>query len=293
MEINFDLAKMSILISGKLESWLQVFVKMLPNLVLAIFVVTTFYLAAKLARKVCENLLGRISENRTVNNLIATILLATINILGLFAALSILQLDKTVTSLLAGAGVLGLALGFAFQEIASNFISGILIAFRKPYKTGDIVKVDDYMGQVSHINLRTTNITTFQGLEVIVPNKDMFTKPLTNYTSTPYRRIDIEIGVSYNDDLESVEEIVKEALDPIKLRLTEKPIEVFFKEFGNSSINFDVRFWVNYSNHVNYLKSRHQAVIEIKKAFDNKGITIPFPIRTLDFNPQDWPTSPN
>jgi len=111
--------------------------------------------------------------------------------------LSILKLNTAVTSILAGAGIIGLALAFAFQDIAANFISGIFISFRRPLRVGDIVKVKDYMGKVEEINLRDTILRTFQGQTVIIPNKEVFQNPIENFSRLGKRRIDLWIGVSY------------------------------------------------------------------------------------------------
>ena len=137
-------------------------------------------------------------------------------------------LERAVTSFLAGAGVLGLALGFAFQEIVSNFMAGIFIAFSEPYQIGDVVKVDAYAGDVKGVNTRTTTLITFDGLEVLIPNKDMFTKSFVNYTSTPRRRINLNVGVSCTDDLELFEKVAKQAiLDTEGVSETEN-VEVYF-----------------------------------------------------------------
>ena len=106
--------------------------------------------------------------------------------------------------MLAGAGVLGLALAFAFQDIAANFMSGIFISFRKPINIGDIVKIKDYMGKVTEINLRDSVIRTFQGQLVIIPNKDIFQNAIENYSMWGKRRIDLAVGISYGDDLDKV-----------------------------------------------------------------------------------------
>jgi small conductance mechanosensitive channel len=148
---------------------------------------------------------------------------------------------------------------------------------------GDIIEIDGTIGKVTAIRLRTTSITTFQGLEKIMPNKLMFTSPFINYTTTPMRRLDIEVGVSYADDLEKVTNVTTKALESIKERIPSEPVEVYFQEFGASSINLSARAWIEYPGHQSYLKARHQAVINIKKAFDKNNISIPFPIRTLDF----------
>lgn len=250
---------------------------------MAAVVVIGFILLAKLARNIASRVFPKISQNSAVNSLLANIIYIFVFIIGVFTALGILNLDKTVTSLLAGAGVLGLALGFAFQEIAANFIAGIFIAFRKPYSVGDIIKIDDFFGTVDTINMRVTYIKTPQGLMAIIPNKKMFTDPLINYTNTPDRRMDLSVGVSYGDDLREVKRITFECLKDCVGRDKEKDIEIFFKEFGDSSINFDVRIWHKFKAQKDFLRVRDDAVLRIKEAFDKNDITIPFPIRTLDF----------
>lgn len=280
---QIDFKSIIALLSEKILNWYEVGVKAIPNLIAAIAIFVLFALLSKLTKKIVSKTLPRITKNQAVIDLLKTISSFLILILGLFIALGILNLDKTVTSILAGAGVIGLALGFAFQEIASNFVSGILIAFREPYRLGDIVEVDNYFGEVIRINLRTTSIMTFEGLEVLIPNKYMFTKPFINLTTTPQRRVDISVGVSYADDLDKVESVTKEALEKIKDRISYKEVEVFFDEFGGSSINLNARVWVSYPANQAYLVAKHTAIKNIKKAYDENGITIPFPIRTLDF----------
>lgn len=265
-------------------SWWEATIAILPNFLVAIVVLVFFALLGKIAKKTCRKLLYKVSANKAVNNLMQTLIYISVLMTGIFISLGILNLEKTVTSLLAGAGVIGLALGFAFQEIASNFFSGILIAFKKPYKIGDIVEAKDYRGTVKAIDLRTTSIQTFDGIEVIMPNKYMFTEPISNFTSTSDRRVDLDVGVSYADDLRLVRDIALKALEDVEGRVDSKEIEFFYKEFGNSSINFQVRVWVDYPGNMNFLKSKHDAIMKLKEAFDENEITIPFPIRTLDFD---------
>jgi small conductance mechanosensitive channel len=202
---------------------------------------------------------------------------------GIFIALEILNLDKTVSSLLAGAGVIGLAIGFAFQEIASNFIAGILIAIRKPFQVGDILEVKDNVGKVSDIDLRTTRLLTFDGLEVIIPNKDMFTSVITNYTATSDRRISLEVGISYAEDLRRVKKIALAAMEDVSLRVKDKEVEIFYTGFGDSAITFEVRIWITSSDPRSAMTATDDVVVLMKEAFDKNDILIPFPIRTLDF----------
>src|SRR5690606_14071352 len=151
---------------------------------------------------------------------------------------------KAVTSILAGAGIIGLALGFAFQDIAGNFISGIFISFRRPFNIGDLIESQDYRGRVKKVNLRDTVIVTVEGNTVILPNKNLFQNPIRNFDSSGRRRMDLSVGVSYGDDLEKVKRIVMEAVDSIPLKSPKDETTFFYREFGDSSINFDVRIWL-------------------------------------------------
>lgn len=272
-----------LLLSEKFLSWYEITVKSIPNILLGMVVFLIFLIFSKIVKSIVGKILPKFTHNQAVLNLFKTICSSTTIIIGLFISLEIMHLDKTVTSILAGAGVIGLALGFAFQEIASNFVSGILIAFKEPYQIGDIIELDNYYGEVTKISLRTTSITTFQGLEVIVPNKELFTKPFINLTTTPYRRLDLKLGVSYSDDLEKVERVTKEALIDIEERFIGKDVDVFFTDFDSSSINLVVHLWVKYPQDKSLLRACHKAIKNIKKSYERNNITIPFPIRTLDF----------
>lgn len=271
------------IVAGKVEAWITTFFEMLPNLVVALIILIVFYVLGKFARKAVTNLLSRVTTNQTITNLLETIISISIIGIGVFIALSVLQLDGAVTSLLAGAGIIGLALGFAFQDIASNFISGIILSIRHPFGIGDIIETNDYFGTVSKLNLRNTVLRTVTGQIVFIPNKKVFENPLENYTSTGFRRIDLSCGISYGDDLEKARKIATEAVDKIENVLSERGIEFFYDEFGSSSINFKIRFWVNFAKNPDFWSARSEAIIAISKAFDENDIMIPFPIRTLDF----------
>lgn len=223
------------------------------------------------------------SHSSTLNNLFSSIIFFIVLGIVFFTALSILNLDKAVTSILAGAGIVGLALAFAFQDIAANFISGIFISFRKPLQIGDIVKLEDYMGRVREINLRDTMIETFQGQTVIIPNKNVFQNPIENYSILHKRRFDLKVGVSYGEDLEKVRQVTLDAVKDIEGLSAKEKTSLFFSEFGDSSINFTVRLWMDSAEQLLYNRVGSDAVMRIKKAYDENDIMIPFPIRTLDF----------
>ncbi len=281
--MNFDITNISELLTKKLTKWVEELIGILPNLVLAAIVVAVGFFLAKWIKRWSLRFIRRVSQNITLNNLFASIVYFIFIGIVLFTALNILNLDQTVTSMLAGAGILGLALAFAFQDIAANFMSGIFISFRKPLQVGDIVTVKDYMGKVMEVNLRDTVITTFDGQTVIIPNKEVFQNPIENYSFLQKRRFDLAVGVSYGEDLERVRQITLDAVKDIEELSKTEETTFFYEEFGDSSINFSIRMWIDTAEQLVYKKVGSEAVIRIKKAYDANGITIPFPIRTLDF----------
>lgn len=271
------------LVLQKLERWYEHIVLMLPNLFLALVVLILTFVVARLVQRGSDNLLGRVSHSVALNNLVVSVIYIVVLLLGFFFVLTILNLDKTVTTMLAGVGIIGLALGFAFQDIAANFISGVIIAVRKPFTVGDVIESNDYFGTIERINLRTIDIRQPTGELVKLPNRKVFEAALINFSHYGIRRIDVEVGVSYGEDLERVQRVVRDAVKGIRGQVEAKEVDVVYHEFGDSSINFNARFWVKYSRQFDYVEAKSEAIIKIKKAFDQNDIMIPFPIRTLDF----------
>lgn len=271
------------IIKHELNEWIIQLIEVLPNLLFAIIVFLIFYFISRALKNLSLKLLNRFTDHVALNQLISTIFSVILFTVGLFIALDILGLDKMVTSLLAGAGIVGLAISFAFQDLASNFIAGVLIAIRKPYRIRHVVKSQDVYGTVTEINLRATHIQSPQGEIIIVPNRQIFQSPIYNYSKTNSKRIELLVGISYGDDLEKVKEITTEAVKKVKNLQEDKEIGFYFQEFGNSSINFVVWFWIDFFKPVDLFQPISEAIMHIKKAYDENDIMIPFPIRTLDF----------
>lgn len=270
-------------LQNKLLYWLESVFEMLPNIVVAFLVMGVFYFLARGAGAAVRRLVHRATRNLPVSELLGTITRISTLMLGLFIALGLLHLDKAVTSLIAGVGVVGLAVGFAFQDIAANFMAGFMMAIRRPFEIGDLVETASFTGVIRRIELRTTTIRTLDGLVVTLPNKDVFQNAITNYTSTPERRMDLMVGVAYDSPLRRVREILNEVGLNTRFRDEGRSPEVFFQSFGDSSIDVVLRVWLNRGDELSYQEARGDAVIRLKEAFDSVGITIPFPIRTLDF----------
>lgn len=267
---------------AKLEGWVAALILLLPNAVVAVVVVLVAAFLARLARRAALGVLARTSSYGTVNRLLASLVYLAVLAVGLLTALSVLELERAVVSLLAGLGIVGLALGFAFQDLASNFIAGVLLSIRRPFVEGDLIEKGEFLGTVTEINLRSTRLRTLQGQTVILPNAEVFTNPVTNY-STGERRVDLRCGVAYGDDLERARDVALAAVRGVQGVLSDRPVAFYYEAFGDSSIDFVVQFWIRFEGQPDYLRARSEAIVALKRAFDEAGITIPFPIRTLDF----------
>ncbi len=279
MELNETLEP----VGSKLQEWGDSLIALMPNLVVALLIVTIAWVLARLASRMTERLAKKASARSAVARLLGTITALVVIGAGLFIALGVLKLDKTVTSLLAGAGVVGLAIGFAAQNMTANFLSGTVISLRRPYKEGDLIETADHFGTVDRIELRVTRLLTPQGQMVLVPNKDILETPLVNYSTLGRRRVDLAVGVSYGDSLAKAKRVAIAAVEDLPQRDRERDVELFYEEFGSSSINFVLRFWIPFERQAQYLEARSEAIERVKHAFDDHDISIPFPIRTLDF----------
>lgn len=272
------------LLKDKLTGWIQQAVLMLPNFLIALILLSIAYAIATLTARAVKNLLARVLKNRSLVSFLATMARISVMLVGLMIALEVLQLDQAVTSLLAGVGILGIVLGFAFQDMASNFFSGVALVFQhdRPFKVGDIVESQGQIGVIKEINLRSSVLETFTGQWIFVPNAQVFQSPLVNYSMMGKRRIDLEVGISYGDDLEKAKRVTLQTIRALE-NVEKETANLFYDAFGDSSINFVVQFWIPFKKWADYLSAKDNAIMAIKNAYDQHDITIPFPIRTLDF----------
>ena len=271
------------LINEKLQVWMEAGIKHLPNLAVAIVIAIAFGVIAKVIGKLSQRVLRRTFDSQQIVSLLTSIIRVAIATAGIFIALDFIGLRGTVTSLLAGAGIVGLAIGFAFQDITENFIAGIAMGVRKPFQIGDVIKAEGVFGTVEAINLRNTHVMTFFGQREIIPNKILFRNILTNYSVNGKRRLEVPVGISYADDPEQAASVITDAINQLDFVVDKDETGVFAASFGDSSVNLLVWFWIDYPGEPGFMIARHKAVVTIQKALNEADILIPFPIRTLDF----------
>jgi len=264
----------------KLTSWLDALITNLPNVFLAMVVFTiAFLLAKKISSRTKELLENKISQT-SMRSLIASLVSILIVGLGFILALGILNLDQALNSLIAGAGVAGLAIGLALQGTLSNTFAGIQLSLKDDINVGDFVETNGFAGHVEDINLRDTKVRTLDNNMVIIPNNSISNNPYKNYSLTKDLRVIVEVGVGYESDLEKVREVTKDAITSF-FPYRKDDIEFYYLGFGDSSINIQVRFWIIAQEKFALTKARSQAIMLIKQRYDMENINIPFPIRTI------------
>ncbi|MCR9013567.1 mechanosensitive ion channel family protein [Aquiflexum gelatinilyticum] len=268
----------------RLASWMNSLIVSLPNIIIAILVFLIVLFLSKYLSRIVLKLLKNSSLQASMKHLISKLVSVLVVFFGMFLILGILDLSKTLNTILAGAGVAGLAIGLALQGAISNTYSGIILSYIDQIKFGDWIQSNDYEGEVVDINLRTVTIKQRDNNLVYLPNKLVLENPIRNFSTTPKTRIIVDCGIAYSSDLEFVKKLVKQTVSQaFKEFNSEEEVIFIYKEFGESSINFETRFWVESKSALQVAIAKSKAIIAIKAAFDKNNINIPFPIRTLDF----------
>jgi len=259
----------------KLQDWFESIFEIIPNLVLAIFVMILAHFIVKFFNSKGQKLLGQVTSNMTIGKLIIRFLGIAIFILAIFVSLGILHLDKTVTSLLAGVGILGLAFSFAFQHTAANILSGIIISVRSSVQEGDLIASNGHIGNVVEVGLRATKILNVKGQFVDIPNRLVMDNPLTEFSQSNFRRIDITGKIDFNNDLLAIRSLVEKEMGSFDFIYETKPPNMVFNELDFEKVNFTLRVWMNFStNDGEYLNARSACIERLATVFKSHNIEL-------------------
>lgn len=270
------------------EEWDKSFLDFLPKVFLALIVLIFFYFFAKIIRKYSFKAYSRVSKKQTdLARFISSIIYIILIFAGIFIALDILGLEGVVTKLLAGAGIIGIIVGFAFKDIASNIFGGLVLNIQKPFKDDDWVKIDGNFGTINNIGWITTTIKTTTGQEIYVPNQIIYNNAFTNYSTYNKRRIVLQSAVTHDDDLDLVKQVALDEISQIESLLKTEVVDFYFTSIGSYAYNFEVRFWIKYTKNPDYLNAMSEAIMRIKKRFEKEGITIAYPVQSLNFGLKD------
>lgn len=261
-----------------LEQLVVDFLTLLPSVIAALVVFAVgLYLASIIRRLVRRSL-----ERRTKNAQPITLLsqLAYWLVVILVAAISLQMVGFNLTAFLAGLGIAGITIGFALQDVSKNFIAGLLMMIQQPFEIGETIEVGGYTGKVMAIDLRATQIRTSDGRLVLIPNGDVIITPITNFSQAESRRVEISTGVAYDSNPETVRQTALDAISGVPGILSEPASEVLFQNFGSSTLDLTIYFWINTSQ-TNVAAAKDAGLKAIKGAFDEKQIEMPYPTQTV------------
>ena len=270
-------------VNRSLLNWVSRAVELFPALLLAMIVLLLTRYGVKLVKR-----LIRISSERFIHNVSLVLLLGQLSSVAVWVVGILISCTLVFPSLRLGdiIGLLGLgsvAVGFAFQDIFKNFLAGILLLLNEPFRVGDQVIIQNFEGTVESITIRSTQLRTYRDEQIVIPNAIVFTSPIHVLTHYPCRRTDVKIGLSYDTPLPRAKQVLMNALVNIEGIMPNPPAEVDLVGFGDSSIDFEVRYWT-LPKKAQVRRVQSQVVVALKQACDDAKFNIPFPIRTLNIS---------
>lgn len=242
------------------------------NITLALVIFFVGRIVAKFIVKLLSRLLKRAKMDKTLVGFISSIANALLLLIIIIAALD--QLGVNTTSLIALIGAAGLAVGLALQGSMQNFAAGVMLIIFRPFTAGDFVEAGGISGTVEKITLFSTLFRTGDNREIILPNGNIYSTSITNYSARDTRRIDMIFGISYDDDMRKAKDLMRDILDADERILKDPAALIAVAELADSSVNFVVRPWVKSGD---FWPVKYDLTEKIKHAFDENNITIPYP----------------
>lgn len=280
------MSKLSETVNSSLQDLLSTAIKTLPGLLTAILIVCLTRYVAEFVEQIADRTGKRAFKSPSLQILLLKTTKVGVWTVGVLLACLFAFPSLRLGDLIATLGIGTVAIGFAFQDIAKNFLAGIILLVEEPFRIGDEVIIDDYQGNVEHISIRTTQIRTYEGEKILLPNATVFTNAVRVRTAYISRRTDLAIAVDYNTSLSKAAEILEQAIASVPGVLSDPAPEVDLVSFGDSSINLIVRYWTSPQQR-QARQTKTKAILAIKLAFDAAHISLPYPIRTLYFYNQE------
>lgn len=267
-------------IHSSLLNLVGVGIETLPAIILALIILLLTRYGAGLAQKMAAATGKRTLRSESLQLLLVQIAAIATWVVGILAASVVAFPDLELGDVVGLLGLGSVAIGFAFQDIFKNFLAGVLLLVREPFRLHDQIIVNEFEGTVEAINIRVTILRTYQGERVLIPNAVVFTSAVQVLTALPHRRTDLAVGVHYNTSLPEEIALLLQTLSSVD-GVFEKPApEIDVVSFGESCIDLMVRYWTPpQKKHVRRIQTT--VMIAIKQAFDQAAISIPYPVRTL------------
>lgn len=269
-DLNSDLG-------STLQTYYEALLRLLPKLAVALIILLVFvFLAARIAQFTRKKLSNRL-DDPLLAKFLARIIRWSVIILGIMLALNAVELGDLAGGLLAGAGVSAFVIGFAFKDIGENFLAGIMLAFSRPFNVGHTIETGDVKGNVVSLDLRNTQVKTFDGKDVFVPNSFVVKNPLINYTIDGFLRKEFKIGLDYGSDVNNALKILLDVLNSIPgILKEEKAPSVSIGSLGDSALILTAYYWLDtFDKDVSGSKVQTEAINRCLQTLTKAGYYLP------------------
>ncbi|QJE02477.1 mechanosensitive ion channel family protein [Massilia forsythiae] len=259
--------------------------RLLPNLVIALFVFLAFLLAAGFIRKLVQ----RINARKYHHNLVLVLGRMTqwsVGLLGMLLAITIAFPSFTPANLVSALGITGIAIGFAFKDIFENFLAGILILLTEPFRIGDQIVFRDFEGTIEQIEARATKMRTYDGRLVVIPNSDLYKGSFIVNTAFPERRLQYDVVVGNGDDIATAKRIMLDAVRSVREVAATPAPDALVVAYADAGVRIRIRWWVKPPRRADALDLQDQVLERVKVALTAHGIDLPFPTCHVLFHDQ-------
>ncbi|MGB3735641.1 MAG: mechanosensitive ion channel [Ilumatobacter sp.] len=270
-------------VSDSARNILEGVLEALPRLGVAIVLIIVGYVIARLLTVGLKRIFSR-SQTDSFARVMSKLAGYILNFVFVLAGIAIVFPSVKPVDLLAGLGFFSVAVGFAFQDILENTLSGVLLLFRQPFESGDQIEVQGQTGTVQGITIRETRIKTFTGELIVIPNRDVYKNVIRVQTHYDERRIDFVVGIAYENDAREATRVIVDALNSVDGTAAVPPPEALVTELGVSTVNITARFWCGPRQH-DVLVLQDEAIKTVKEALDTSGIEMPADIIALQATP--------
>ena len=269
---------------NSIDRYYHEFLEILPRIALGIFVIIAGVLIAQLITNIYKRRILKKANDPLMARFLAQAIKIILILISIMIALEVAGLSRIAAGILTAAGGAAIILGFAFQDIGKNFLAGIILAFNRPFRINDTIKIDTMFGKVKALNFRYTHIKTTDGRDIYIPNSDVLTKPVENYTADGFFRLEFVVGIGYENDIEKAKLLIRQVLANNKNIIQDEAHESFVieDELAASTINLKVFFWINTIDYrVTSSVLRGLVIKEVKEALAINGFNLPADITEL------------
>ena len=269
-----------------LQGMLDYTLILIPNLVVGLLVFGLFFLAARGLRNLARRFSAERRRHRNLGLVLGRLVYGSTIVLGALVALTIIFPSFSPANLISALGIGGIVIGFAFRDIAQNFLAGILILLTEPFRIDDQIVYGGFEGTVEDIQVRATTIRTYDGRRVVIPNAELFTNTVTVNTAFDKRRLEYDVGIGYGDDISTARRLILEAIRSVDGVLSEPTPDALVVELAGSTVNIRARWWIQPPRRADALDLQDKVLQAIKERLTANGIDLPFPTQQILFHDQ-------